>query len=179
MKYLICFLLMLSGWQAGAQKVMTRVGTTSFFSDAKLEDIAAHSRHTTILINKSTGAVAVKLSIRSFEFEKALMQEHFNENYMESEKYPEATFSGKITDLSKVIWNKDGSYLVTVEGKLTIHGVVKNVKETATIDVKGTKVNVKCALQVKLADYGINNDKADNIAQTIDIKIEGVLEEMK
>lgn len=162
-------------FQAEAQKLITRTGTATFYSKAKLEDISAENKQLTMLINTASQAIAVKVPIRSFEFEKALMEEHFNENYLESEKFPEATFSGKISENTPVDWKKDGTYEVTVEGKMTLHGVSKTITEKATITVKGETVSVKCKFQVKLADYGIKNDKLENIAEVIDIQLNGEL----
>ncbi len=169
------FVLLGLAFQAEAQKLITRTGTASFISKAKLEDISAENKQVTMLINTATQAIAVKVSIRSFEFEKALMEEHFNENYLESEKYPEASFTGKISESTPVNWKQDGTYEVKVEGKLTLHGVSKTIIEKATITVKGETVSASCKFQVKLADYGIKNDKMENIAEVVEIQIKGEL----
>lgn len=175
MKISIMFVLLGLTFQAEAQKLITRTATANFISKAKLEDITAENKQVTMLINTTTQAVAVKVSIRSFEFEKALMEEHFNENYLESEKYPEASFTGKISESTPVNWKQDGTYEVKVEGKLTLHGVSKTITETATITVKGETVSASCKFQVKLADYGIKNDKMENIAEVVDVQIKGEL----
>lgn len=175
MKISIMFVLLGLAFQAEAQKLITRTATANFYSKAKLEDISATNRQVTMLINTATQAVAVKVPIRSFEFEKALMEEHFNENYLESEKYPEATFSGKISESTPVDWKKDGTYEVKVEGKLTLHGITKSITENATLTIKGETISVSCNFQVKLADYGIKNDKLENIAEQIDIQVKGEL----
>ncbi len=175
MKTWMMFVLLSVTFQAEAQKLITRTATANFYSKAKLEDISAANKQVTMLINTATQAVAVKVPIRSFEFEKALMEEHFNENYLESEKFPEATFSGKISESTPVDWKKDGTYEVNVEGKLTLHGVSKSITEKATLTIKGETISVSCKFQVKLADYGIKNDKLENIAEQIDIQIKGEL----
>lgn len=175
MKTWILFVLLGLTFQAEAQKLITRSGAANLYSKAKMEDISADNKQVTMLINTATQAVAVKVPIRSFEFEKALMEEHFNENYLESDKFPEATFSGKISESTPVDWKKDGTYEVKVEGKLTLHGVTKSITEKATITVKGESVTVSCKFQVKLADYSIKNDKLENIAEQIDIQVKGEL----
>lgn len=175
MKTWILFALLGVTFQAEAQKLITRTATANFYSKAKLEDISAANKQVTMLINTATQAVAVKVPVRSFEFEKALMEEHFNENYLESEKFPEATFSGKISESTPVDWKKDGTSEVNVEGKLTLHGVTKSITEKATITIKGETISVTCKFQVKLADYGIKNDKLENIAEQINIEIKGEL----
>jgi polyisoprenoid-binding protein YceI len=111
--------------------------------------------------------------IKSFEFEKAKMQEHFNENYLESDKFPEATFDGTVSDMSKVDLTKSGTYKVTVSGKLTIHGVTKDVSVPGEIivDAAGKKVTTKATFKIALKDYGIKNDKMNNIADNIEIRV--------
>src|SRR5688500_15365572 len=116
-----------SAFAPAGQVLTTRTGHISFYSSAKLEDIEAHNYQVSSSLNTETGDMAYVVMIKSFQFKKALMQEHFNENYMESDKYPKSTFKGKITDLSKVNFNKDGTYNVKVQGDLFIHGVTKNV----------------------------------------------------
>lgn len=154
-------------------KYLTRTGHVSFFSDAALEDIEAHNHQTTALLDASTGKLAYKVPIKSFEFQKALMQEHFNENYLHSDKFPEATFDGTIEDISKVDFNKSGTYKVTVKGKLTIHGVTKDVSVPGEVivDAAGKKVTTKANFNIALADYGIKNDKVQKIADNIEIRV--------
>lgn len=168
--WIICFAM---ASQAGAQKMLTRTGKAEFKSEAKLEKIEASSNQVTVLLNTETNAVAVKIAVRTFHFDKALMQEHFNENYLESDKFPEATFSGKITD--SVDWKKDGTYSLQVEGDLTIHGVKKKVKEKITAVVKNGEVKLSSSFSIKLSDYQIKNDKMENISETISIRVEADL----
>lgn len=154
-----------------AQKFSTQTGKISFFSKAKMEDIEAVNNQATVILDASTGEMAVVVLIKSFEFEKQLMQEHFNENYMHSEKYPKSTFSGSITNNSAVDYTKNGTYEVMVSGKLTIHGVAKEVKEKGQVVVNGGKVTLKSKFTIALADYDIKNDKLNNIASNIDITV--------
>lgn len=154
-----------------AQKYSTKTGKISFFSSAKLEDITAENNQVTALMDISSGEVAFIVLIKSFEFDKALMQEHFNENYMHSEKFPKSTFSGKINNISSIKFDKDGTYEAEVEGKLTIHGVTKEVKEKGQIVVKGTKATIKSKFKIALADYDIKNDKLQNISNEIEITV--------
>jgi len=146
-----------------------------------MENIEAHNKQVNSAIDSKTGDFVVKVLIKSFEFEKALMQEHFNENYMESDKFPNATLSGKIKNIAAIDFTKDGSYTADVEGKLTIHGVTKDVTEKGTITVKGGKVNAVSTFNVTLADYGIEipNTVVNNISKTIQIKVDLNLEPLK
>ena len=116
-----------------AQKYITRNGYTGFFSSTPLEDIKADNNQVACILDASTGNIVFQVLIRSFRFEKALMEEHFNENYLESEKFPKSTFEGKITNISDVDFSKNGIYNVTVNGDLSMHGVTKPVRADGTI----------------------------------------------
>lgn len=158
-----------------AQKYTTTTGKVSFFSSASMEDITANNNQVTAAVNAETGELAFVVLIQSFEFDIALMQTHFNENYMESTKFPKATFVGSISNNSAVNYTVDGTYNVNVSGSLSIHGVTKTVSTTGTITVKGNQVTAKCTFDVVLADYGIKNDKKDNIANTIAITVNATM----
>lgn len=154
---------------ASAQKFMTKTGQVSFFSDAALEDISAVNKQALAAIDLDKAEVAFVVQIRGFEFEKALMQEHFNENYMHSDKFPSSKFSGTMQKASAMTW--PGTNEVELVGKLTIHGVTKDVRVPATIAVKGEEAQLNTKFKVKLADYGIKNDKANSISDIIEITV--------
>ncbi len=170
-----CFL------SVSAQKQFTKTGHIWFYSHAPLEDITAHNYQVTSIMSTTTGDMAFKVTMTAFQFEKALMQDHFNEKYIESEKLPESTFKGKITDLSGIDFSKDGSYKVKVEGDLAIHGITKLVNADGTIAVKGGKIFAQSFFQVAVADYEIKIPSAvkDNIAKVIDIHVDISYEPMK
>lgn len=153
--------------------LMTRTGQVSFFSKTPLENIDAINNETTSMLNTGTGEIVYAVLVKSFRFEKALMEEHFNENYMESDKFPKATFSGKITNLSTVDFTKDGNYAATVEGELVIHGVKKSVSTMGTLVVTGKKVSALSSFLLRPADYGIKIPSlvADKIAETIEVRV--------
>ena len=174
MKHLLSFaLVVLISSNLIAQKVYTKNGSISFFSKSPLENITAENNQVMSVLNTQTGEMQFSVLIKGFHFEKALMEEHFNENYMESTKYPKATFKGNVTDMSKVNLAKDGSYDVTVSGDLNIHGVTNKVSVPGTIVVKGGKVSANSKFIVKLADYKISVPKVvkDNIAENIEISV--------
>lgn len=164
------FLVTLS---ADAQNFITKNGKISFFSKTDVEDIDAVNNQAVSVINSQTGSVAFSVLVNGFLFKKALMQEHFNENYMESGKYPKATFKGNIADLSKVDFKKDGSYNVTVTGDLAIHNVTNKVTVPAVIVVKGNTISANTTFKVKLDDYKITVPKVveNNISKTIELKV--------
>lgn len=173
---LVAGLSILAGYSTMyAQTYSTQTGSIHFYSKAKLEDIEAETKQATSLLDASTGEIAFIVLIKSFEFDKALMQEHFNENYMHSDKFPKSTFSGKITNISAVNFAKNGTYTVEVEGKLTIHGVTKDVKEKGELTVDGNNIKINSRFTITLADYDIKNDKIQNISDKIDISVNAVL----
>ncbi|WP_118950828.1 YceI family protein [Taibaiella helva] len=164
-----------------AQKWMTRTGKVSFFSATSVENIEAFNNEAASVIDARSGDVAFIVPIKSFRFDKALMQEHFNENYMESSKYPKAEYKGRITNLSDVNFSKDGTYNVKTTGKLTMHGVTKEVPASGTIVVKSGMATVKSRFMVAPADFGIRIPavSASKIASKIEITVDSVLKEAK
>lgn len=172
------FAVLLSVWGVTAQNTtyFTRTGHVSFFSKMPMENIEAHNRQVSCMLDLATGDIAYKVLIKSFEFEKALMQEHFNENYMHSEKYPKASFDGKIVNLKSINFAKDGVYDAEVEGTLEIHGVKKTIKEKGKIEVKGGKISTKAVFTVALKEYNIKNDKLENINENIQVTVDVVME---
>jgi hypothetical protein len=140
---------------ASAQKYMTKTGKISFFSKTKIEDISAINTSISSIIDASTGDMKFVGLMKSFKFPKPLMEEHFNENYVESDKFPKTTFVGKITNLSDVNFSKDGKYPVQVAGILEIHGVKKNVESKGTLTVKGNTLLADTKFSILLSDYNI------------------------
>ncbi len=166
-----------------AQRIFSKSANVSFdaTSNKSLEEIDAKTSTGTIVIDAGTGAVEAAVLMKSFQFEKALMGEHFNENYVESTKYPKATFKGKIVDTSKVNFKQDGTYNINVAGDMTMHGVTKSLTAPATITVKGGKVNAQANFSLALADYkiAIPSLVADKVAKVAKVSFGGNLEAMK
>ena len=177
MKLLNIMLLILSTQICAAQKYICKNGTTSFFSATPVENIEAISNETSSAYDTKTGDLVVVLPIKSFKFEKSLMQEHFNENYMESDKYPKAFLKGNIVDANNVDYKKDGTYKVTAKGKLTIHNVTKDVSVPGTLTVKNGKISIDAKFKVRCADYNIKIPKIVmvKIAEEIEVSISNTL----
>jgi len=173
-------ILMISG-AASAQKYMTRTGKVTFFSSTPVENIEAINNDAACVIDGSKGDVMLQVPIKSFKFEKQLMQEHFNENYMESNKFPKADFRGKITNLSSVTLSKDGTYQAKVSGKMTIHGVTRDAVANGTINVKDGVATVVSKFFVKATDYGIKIPSvvASKIAEHIEVSVNCPLNAVK
>lgn len=160
-----------------AQKVATKDAKVKFDATASLEDIKATNSSGTVALNKETGEVAARVLIKNFIFKQALMQEHFNENYMESTKFPNATLKGKISNLSDVKLGTNGTYNAKISGTLEMHGVTKNIEVPAVITVKGSEIGFKSDFKVVMADYGISIPSvvADKVAKEAKINVEGTL----
>jgi hypothetical protein len=150
------------------QRYFAEKAVVSFFSDAVVEDISATNEKVTSILDVVSGDVAYLMSIKDFQFPNKLMQVHFNEKYLESEKYPKSSFKGKITDF-KI--NGTGAQNVKANGKLTIHGVTRDVAVTGTATVNGNRIIVKAKFKVKLLDYDIKVPQIvwQNIAQEVEV----------
>lgn len=138
---------------AFAQLFSTQTGTINFYSKTPVEDIEANSKRVLAVLNIEKLTLAFKVDNTSFEFKNKLMQEHFNEKYMESDKYPNSSFSGKINE--QVDLKKDGEYPVTVTGKLNIHGVEKDRTINGVIVVKNGEITLKSDFKVLVDDHKI------------------------
>ncbi len=170
MKYQFLFVCLLTSVFAFAQSpLITKDGTTTFFSHSPIEDIEATNEKTTAAVNFAKGDVVVKMLIKHFTFENALMQEHFNENYMESEKFPSAIFKGKLA--STIDISKDGTYPVMLKGELTIRGISTPVETEATITVAGKEITATTKFIAKPVDYDIKIPAVviKNIAEEIEV----------
>ena len=145
-----------------------------FYSEAQLEKIEAINRQVNAALMNPTGDIVFKVLVKSFNFEKAMMQEHFNENYMESDKYSEATFVGKITNIKDINFTKEGTYPAFVEGKMTIHGQTQLMKQKGTLEIKNDAVTARAKFKILLADYKVSipNTVVNKISRSIEITIE-------
>jgi|694.fasta_scaffold05201_13 hypothetical protein len=170
-----------TGISANAQKYFTKDGSIEFHSNAKLEKIEATNNKSTCVLDAAAGTIEWSVLTKGFVFENAFMGEHFNENYMESDKFPKASFKGKVDNMSSVNLQKDGSYKSKVSGFLTMHGVTKEISVDATFTVAGGKISSEAKFPVKASDYNIviPGDKADNISNNIDIEVKANLTELK
>lgn len=173
-------LIILMSISLTAQNYITRTGNIRFYSEAPLENIEAVNRQVNSALNVETGEFVFRVLMRSFNFEKALMQEHFNENYVESHKFPNATFQGKITNLDDIDFSSPGVYEAIVEGELTIKDVTKTIKEKGTLEVKDEEIAGESVFTILLDDYNIEIPSAvsRNIAEEIEITVDLVLKKM-
>lgn len=166
----LIFLMLIGSLQLSAQKFYKNTKTrVKFFSEAPLENIEAVNESAASIINTETGEIAVVIPIKMFEFEKALMQEHFNENYMESDIYKNASFKGKFDDIPD--FNKTGVYDVSATGAFTIHGVEQTRTLKGKLSVKKNEVTLESIFPVKLEDHDIEIPKMvfEKIAEVVEV----------
>ena len=157
---------------AFSQLYSTRSGFVGFYSKTALEDIKAENNQVYAIIDAGKQNLAFQLLLKGFVFPKELMQEHFNENYVESDKYPKASFSGTYT--GNVQLNKDGVYQVTVKGNLSLHNAIKAVEVPATIEVKNGHLLGKAEFKLKPEDFNISIPSVvrDKIDKEMTVKVD-------
>lgn len=154
-----------------AQKYTSTRSYVRFYSEAPLENIEAINEKAQSALDLNTNEVVFSVPIRGFQFEKSLMQEHFNENYMESEKYPKATYRARVEGFDP---EKPGLQEVYAKGTMTIHGVQKNMQASGTMSIVNETIVLRCQFPISVADYNIKIPKVVfyNIAEVVDVTIE-------
>jgi hypothetical protein len=174
MKRLILSVIILSlVTSANAQKFMTKNGYIGFFSHTPMEDIKGDNNQVAGVLDISNGDMVFQVLIKSFHFDRALLEEHFNENYMESDKFPKATFKGKITNFSSVSFTKNGTYDVTVEGDLTIRDATNKISTKGTVEVLAGGINANSKFLINPEDYKINIPGVvkEKIAKSLEVTV--------
>lgn len=152
----------------------TNTGNISFYSHTVVEDISAENHKVKTAFDAGSGKIQFSVLVKDFEFPKALMQEHFNENYMQSTKFPKSTFSGTIENVKGINFEKDGTYTSPVSGSLTIKGTTKKVSTIGTFVVTKGVVNAKATFNVNPVEYGIKIPKGttEKISDAIQVSID-------
>lgn len=181
---IVCMILSFLFVNAPAQdKFFTKSGKISFDATAphSPENIVGVNKSATCVMDVKTGLLQFSVLMKGFEFERALMQEHFNENYVESNQYPKAEFKGAFANLADINFQKDGSYTVSVKGKLTIHGKTKDVNAEGKLLVKGQRLLLNSVFTEKLTDYAVTIPQlvADKVSPLVKITVDCTLEPLK
>lgn len=176
MQYRTVFLCMalLAAVSATAQDIwFTRTGQVVFHAGTSLEDIDGTNNEVASMLNIKTGELAFTVLVKSFHFKRALMEEHFNENYMESNQFPKASFKGRITNLQNINFTANGTYTAETEGELTIKGITRKISTPAKITVQKGGITGTATFRIVLADYGIKIPSvvADKIAKEAEITV--------
>ena len=169
-RILFLFLILIPFCGVCQKRYYTEKAHISFFSEGVIEDITASNTKVTSILDLVNNEVAYLLNPKDFQFEKKLMQVHFNEKYMESEKFPKSSFQGKIVGLT--LSTTELQHVKAV-GKLTIHGVTRDVSIPGTLQVQGKTLALKSKFTVKLVDYNIKVPQIvwHNIAQEVEVSI--------
>ena len=157
----------------------TSAGNTRFSSETPLENINAENKKSQVILNTATSEIAIRMNMKDFVFPNKLMQEHFNENYIESDKYPTATFSGKIDKAPD--YTRDGQYDISATGKFTVHGVTKERTINGKVKVESGKITISSDFEVPLTDHRIEVPQVVfvKIAQVISVKTQYALSPRK
>jgi len=174
MKQLLLFILFLNLFSVSdAQKYMTKNGYIGFFSHTPIEDIKADNNQVASVLDIASGEIVFQVLIKSFHFERALMEQHFNESFLESDKIPRSTFRGKIVNLSGMDLTKNDKYDVTVEGDLNIHDITKKISVPGTVEVVPGGINANAKFNISPEDYNIKIPSVvrENIAKIIEVTV--------
>jgi polyisoprenoid-binding protein YceI len=169
-------IILSSGFRSGSpEKLVSKNTHISFYSHTVVEDITAHNYKVVSTLDVASGDVAFSVPMQSFEFEKALMQEHFNGNdFLNTKAFPKAKFVGKISNVLEIDFSKDGVYPASVTGQLTIKDATNPIQVNGTITVENGNVKVNTKFKLVLADYGITFKKgkpSTNVAKEIEVSV--------
>jgi len=156
-----------------AQKIFsTKTGQIKFNASSPIEQIIGVNNQADSKMVDKTGQIIFSVLIKSFKFENQLMEDHFNENYLESSKIPKADFKGFITNISAIDFSKDGKYDITLNGNLTIHAVSQKVNASGTLTIAGGKPTITGNFKIKIKDFGISGLYiGDKIASEVEITV--------
>lgn len=171
MKKLLSIVLLAGAMQVNAQTFKSTSSKITFFSKTPVEDISAVNTTSKSAIDTKKKTILVLVKVIAFKFEKPLMEEHFNEKYLETDKFTDALFKGKIT--SAVDFTKDGTYNVKAEGSFTLHGVTKPRTLDGTLEIKKGKMILHSKFNVKLVDHNIEVPAVvtEKIAESIEVDV--------
>jgi polyisoprenoid-binding protein YceI len=171
----ILLIVSISAFSQTTDKLVSEKTNVKFYSHTAVEDIEATNNTSVGTINKATGEVVFSVPMQGFEFEKALMQEHYNsKDFLDTKAFPKSKLKGSITNLSEIDFAKDGVYQAKVTGEMTIKGVSNPFSADGVITVSGNKTEVQSKFNITLADYKINFTKgkpSTNIAKTVEVTV--------
>ena len=175
---IVFFLLVLQSVGVLGQKFKSNQSNITFYSKATLEDIKAENTQAVSLLDIGSWSIVFSVPISKFEFKESLMKEHFNEKYLESEKFPSATFKGTISSCSLTDSHEQA---VLVKGKLTIHGVTQSVEVPGTLVVQGDAIRAKAKFIVVLQNYKVTIPKLlwKKIAEQVEVSVDFTYSKIK
>ena len=178
---MVLLALILTSSVSFAQKFYTKTGKISFYSKAPLEEIEGKNKTVTAVLDSKSGALQFAVQMKGFEFEKQLMEQHFNENYVESDAFPRSEFRGFIDNNANINYSKTGTYTAKVKGKLTLHGVTQDVESAATIKINDGSIDASSAFNVLFSDFNISITSLviDKVSNSIKIVVDCNLQPLK
>jgi len=171
--FLTVFTLVLWSCPLLGQKYYTKTGRITFLSQAPLEKIESSNNNSLIVLDAATGKLECSVLIKGFQFTKALMQDHFNENYMESHKFPKGLFKGTVTNMKDINLRKDGVYTANIKGDMTLHGITKPMTVSGKLTVKGENVVGTTSFDILVTDFDIKIPKVveENVAEKVKVTV--------
>src|SRR4051812_371995 len=178
----LAYVIFVSALAVKAQdRFYTKNGSIAFYSKTPLEDIEASHKSAVCVLDTKTGVLQFTVLIKGFEFENEEMQEHFNDDYLESDKFPKAEFKGQVLNNSTINYSKPNTYPVNIKGQLTIHGVTKEVQSAGTIKVAEDGLTAASSFIIQVADYNIKIPSLvkDKVAKTVKITVDTKLIPLK
>lgn len=171
MRSLFTFLFIFCFASIYAQSYQSQQATITFFSEAAIEDIAATNFNATSVFNTETGEIEFLVQMNGFQFERSLMQQHYNERFMETAQYPAASFVGAVKGFESAM---QGKPRVSAKGKLTIHGQTREVEINGSITIVNEIITISSSFTIRLEDYKIKIPKLlwQNVTESVEVKIE-------
>ena len=168
----VALIVLVNSTGSGQDKYFTKTGRISFAGKSALSSIHAENKAVSVVLDTKTGNLQFILLTKGFEFKKALMQKHFNEKYIESDKFPKSEFRGAFVNNASVKYGTDGVYPVTAKGKLSIHGETRDVEATGIVIVKTGKLILNSTFLILVPDYNISANMNDKVTIVVDCSLD-------
>lgn len=178
MRYLYLTLLLIVTIGFSQNKKITKTGTITFEASVPaFEEVKATNKTVSCVLNTQTGEITSLALVKGFRFKLALMEQHFNGDYIESDRFPKAIFKGIIKDFNSEDLNSSNPKIYDLNGTLQLHGKIKKINSKITVHKKGEDIKVNCELKVKPSDFNIVIPKvaSTKVAGSVKITIDYLL----